>query len=57
MENEMISDTLFEAVGGIDKLLRDLPEVYQGELRQRIIKMRDEMNALRIALDTPPNHS
>ena len=50
----MISDVLFEAVERIDDYLHDLPEVYGGDLRERIIKLRGEMALLQRELDTPP---
>lgn len=52
----MISDVLFEAVEEIDGYLADpvYKDMYAGELRDRILKLRDDMNALRAELDTPP---
>lgn len=50
----MISDTLSEAVEDIDEYLRVLPDVYEGEIRGRIIILRDQMEAMRIELDAPP---
>jgi len=53
----MISDVLFEAVAEIDRYLdsgfygpRDDPDA----LIKRIIDCRNEMEAIRIILDTPP---
>jgi hypothetical protein len=50
----MISDVLAEAVAEIDRHLDDAPDVYDGELRARIISVRDQMDAVRAELDTPP---
>jgi hypothetical protein len=51
----MISDVLSDAVGSIDDYLEN-PQYnawYSGELRERIIKLRNEMDAMRAELDTP----
>lgn len=49
----MISDVLSEAVERIDDYLLDM-DVYGGDLRDRIIKLRGEMVLLQRELDTPP---
>jgi hypothetical protein len=50
----MISDVLAEAVADIDRWLDDAPDTYSGELRGRVVSVRDQMDALREELDTPP---
>lgn len=52
----MISDVLFEAVQGLDEYLNNpsYDSMYEGEIRERIIKLRDAMDAVRVVLDTPP---
>ena len=49
----MISDVLSEAVWKIDQYLQDQPIRYSGDLRQRIVAVRDAMDAMRSELDTP----
>lgn len=51
----MISDTLSEAVSEIDRYLTEMPDVYQGDLRARIVKVRNDMEAIREELDAPPH--
>lgn len=53
----MISDVLSDAVHSINDYLENptFANVYTGELREHVIKLRDEMTALRIVLDTPPS--
>jgi hypothetical protein len=51
----MISDILSEAVDQIDQYLNYYEHVYAGELRKRIIKLRNDMSALRNELDEPPH--
>ncbi len=51
----MISDVLSDAVISINTYLEEYPEIYSGDLRERIIKVRDEMTAIQRELDTPPN--
>lgn len=55
----MISDVLFEAVEAIDSYLNcpTFADVYKGELRDRIIKLRNEMETVCTELDTPPDDS
>lgn len=48
----MVSDVLHEAVHEIDAYLGD--DFYEGEMRDEIVRVRDEMDALRAKLDTPP---
>lgn len=48
----MISDVLSEAVDEIDRYLCELPDVYGDD--PEIKSVRDEMDALRVRLDTPP---
>lgn len=52
----MISDVLHEAVNEIDRYLNDpvFATSYTGELRDHIVKVRDEMHSLRAELDAPP---
>jgi hypothetical protein len=51
----MISDVLSEAVAEIDRYLNDDTYGYDGsELHERIVRVRNEMDLLRILLDTPP---
>lgn len=53
----MISDTLSEAVNEIDRYLNDplYAGMYGGDLRKRIVAVRDQMHALRAELDAPPD--
>jgi hypothetical protein len=53
----MISDVLAEAAMEIDRCLSDdiFTHSYEGEMRARIVKLRHEIEAVRIALDTPPS--
>lgn len=53
----MISDVLSEAVAEMNASLDEpvYAQVYQGELRRKILAVRDAMDALRQALDTPPS--
>ncbi|BAW19144.1 hypothetical protein [Ralstonia phage RP31] len=52
----MISDVLFEAVDGVDRYLENplYDSMYCGELRERIIKLRNDMAQMQRELDTPP---
>jgi hypothetical protein len=52
----MISDILSAAVQDIDSYLHDVTfdAVYAGALRARIAQLRNEADAIRIVLDTPP---
>jgi hypothetical protein len=52
----MISDTLSDAVAEIDRCLSDdaYDSAYEPVLRVRIMALRDEMDAMRTELDTPP---
>lgn len=52
----MISDVLSEAVDEIDRYLSDevFADVYTGDLRARIVAVRNEMEKIRVELDTPP---
>lgn len=52
----MISDVLHDAVDGLDDYLGDplYDTMYSGELRDRLIKLRNEMSELREELDHPP---
>jgi hypothetical protein len=47
----MISDTLFDAGVNIDGYLRDLPHVYEGEIREKIERLRRHMREVQNALD------
>jgi hypothetical protein len=53
----MISDVLSEAVEQIDQYLNAYEDVYKGEVRKHIIKLRGDMLALREELDEPPHIS
>jgi hypothetical protein len=53
----MISDVLFEAVEHIDQYLNAYEHLNKGEIRKRIVKLRDDMIALREELDEPPHIS
>jgi hypothetical protein len=52
----MISDTLAEAIASIDEYLADPAFGYVGDLRARIVAVRDQMEALREDLDAPPTN-
>jgi len=54
IEIEMISDVLSEAVEKIDHYLKYYDYVYLGELREHIIKLRNDMDAVREELDKMP---
>jgi hypothetical protein len=50
----VIDDVLSDAVGEIDRYLRwEIGPYTEGELRSRIVAVRDQMDALRSELDTP----
>lgn len=53
MEFAMISDVLADAVMAVDEYLGDpvFADVYEGELRDRILSVRHEMDRLRAELD------
>ncbi len=51
----MISDILFDAIERIDWYLDEYKDVYTGEIRKRIIDVRDIMHELRDELDTLPD--
>lgn len=53
----MISDTLFDAVQEIDRYVNDpvFRDAYQGELRTRILLVRNAMEDLRDELETVPD--
>ena len=50
----MISDVLSDLRESLDTYLEMYPDLYIGEIRERIIKLRDEAEEIRIILDTPP---
>jgi hypothetical protein len=52
----MISDILSRTVGELDHYLSDpiWDETYAGEIRERLIRLRDEADNLRSVLDAPP---
>lgn len=53
----MISDTLFDAAEEIRRYERDYPDVYgDSEMKAEIAKVLTAMDALRVALDTVPEH-
>jgi hypothetical protein len=49
----MISDVLCEAVEQINQYLNYYDHVYTSKLREGIIKLRNDMHALREELDEP----
>jgi hypothetical protein len=51
---EMIDDVLAEAVEKIDQYLKYYDYIYLGELRERIIKLRDDMKALQKEIHEAP---
>jgi hypothetical protein len=56
LENTMISDVMFEAVSEIDRYLTTptFDGAYRGRLRAKIVKLRDEMEYIRLVLDSVP---
>jgi hypothetical protein len=52
----MISDVLSETVASLDRYLNepDYNDTYEGELRSRIVSLRNAAERIRIELDTPP---
>jgi hypothetical protein len=52
----MISDVLHDAVQEIDEYLgnQKFNRIYFGDLRERIVKLRDAMDAMRAELDKVP---
>ena len=52
----MISDVFSDAVAALDVYLNNkhFDKIYSGELRERILKIRADMDNMRIELDTPP---
>ena len=52
----MISDILANTINLIDRYLDDPAwnDTYTGEIRERIIRLRDEAEAIRAVLDKPP---
>jgi hypothetical protein len=53
----MISDTLSEAGDEIRRYLDEMPEVYSGEMREKIERLLLNMDAIRSELDAPPASS
>ena len=55
-ETEMISDVLSETVNKLDHYLStpDYDDTYTGEIRDRIVRFRNEAKALRDILDISP---
>ena len=53
----MISDTLSECVTDLDHYLNSptFDGTYEGELRERIIRLRNEAEYIRLTLDVPPD--
>ncbi len=49
----MISDVLSEAVTEIDRYMSDPVFPYEGGVRERIVDLRNRMEAVGVALDTP----
>lgn len=52
----MVSDVLFQAVQDLDHYLNDpvFANVYGGALRERLLRLRKEMQDIRMMLDSPP---
>jgi hypothetical protein len=52
----MLFDTLTHALNEIDYYLNNptYASIYTGELRDRVMRLRNDMNQIRIDLDTPP---
>ena len=50
----MISDCFSDCVAEVDRYLREFPWVYEF-VADRIRRVRDEMEAVRVILDTPPS--
>jgi hypothetical protein len=52
----MISDVLAEAVDGLDCYLNDPTwnRAYCGDFREKIVRLRNEAEYIRVILDTPP---
>ena len=53
----MISDILFDAIERIDWYLDEYKDLYTGDIRARIIEVRDVMHELRDELDTLPDEA
>jgi hypothetical protein len=53
----MISDTLLAAAAELTDYLTSPThaKVYVGEMRERIVRLRDEMDSIRRELDKPPS--
>jgi hypothetical protein len=53
----MISDALSDAITDIDWYLNNptYPNTYSGSLRERILKLRNDMGEMLRELDTPPD--
>jgi hypothetical protein len=52
-EVKMISDDLYSTAVSIQGYLQHYPEIYHGELRARIERLLEEMNAVKSLLDVP----
>jgi hypothetical protein len=52
----MISDVLYEADLEIRRYLDELPKVYDGPIKPKIERLLQDMESIRIELDTPPLH-
>jgi hypothetical protein len=52
----VISDVIYETVISLDCYLNNptYDDIYQGESRERIIRLRNQAEDLRVLLDTPP---
>ncbi len=55
-ETEMISDVLSETVNNLDHYLSDpkYDDTYTGDVRDRIVRLRNEAKAIRDILDISP---
>lgn len=53
----MISDVLAETLAGIDRYLNDsaYADIYEGELRERLVNLRNEAAEIQRYLDTSPS--
>ena len=52
-EDDKLSDALSKAIANINHFMDDSRSVHEGELWEKIVGLRDRMDALRVELDTP----
>jgi hypothetical protein len=50
----MLSDVLAETIEQIDHYLDAMPDIYGADWKERIVKLRHDIDALRRELDAPP---